>query len=340
MASSSSERLAVRPRLVHLPLILAVFALPVIAVLVRGDAALRGVVPSLPATGERDSHSDSAPLAGCAGDSCLGAGWAGANLGVYDPEDGFGASPRVAIEHVYLHWERVESSALAADLARIAARERWPMLTVEPWPNDPGGAVTLLHDVAAGRYDARIDVICMAIGELDRPAFLRWGHEMELDTGRYPWSSQDPDAYITAYRHVVDRCRSAAPRIYTVWSPAGNAGLERYWPGREYADYVGLSVFSYPSWDLGYYGRVRGFEETLAERYGRIAGYDRPVLIAELGVTGDPAYQVGWIKEGWGALSRYPLVRTVVYFNAVDTDLAWGADLATPDWRIDPSAFE
>ena len=39
-------------------------------------------------------------------------------------------------------------------------------------------------------------------------------------------------------------------------------------------------------------------------------------------------------------LVGYPLVRTVVYFNAVDTELAWGAGYETPDWRIDPRVFE
>ncbi len=321
-------------------MILAVFALPVMALVVRGGAALRGVTQDLPVPGA--SASNAAPSAGpgCGPDTCLQGGWAGANLGVYDPEGAFAASPQVAIDHLYLHWEGDESGTLAEALEAITAQERWPMLTLEPWPDRADGQDALLRDVAAGAYDARIVGICTTLAAFDRPVLLRWGHEMELETGRYPWSNRDPGEYVAAYRHVVDRCRSVASTIFYVWSPAGNAGLDRYWPGREYVDYVGLSIFSYPAWDVANFGRVRGFDENFAEKYARVAGFDRPVLIAELGVTGEPAYQLSWIKEAWLGLPRYPLVRTVVYFNAVDTELAWGAGYETPDWRIDPRVFE
>jgi beta-mannanase len=39
-------------------------------------------------------------------------------------------------------------------------------------------------------------------------------------------------------------------------------------------------------WDLAHYGKVRSFDEIFVEKYGRVAGFNKPVMIAELGVTG------------------------------------------------------
>ncbi|MBA5760046.1 mannan endo-1,4-beta-mannosidase, partial [Escherichia coli] len=77
-------------------------------------------------------------------------------------------------------------------------------------------------DIAHGRYDARIAATCSALAALEGPVFVRWGHEMEADTGRYPWATGDASAYIDAYRRVVTACRTMADQIRFVWSPAGN----------------------------------------------------------------------------------------------------------------------
>jgi cellulose synthase (UDP-forming) len=325
-----------RAQLILLALILA---LPGIAVIVRGGEAVQaitrdGVMPraALP------PPASLAALPACLSPCALPAGGV-ANLGVYDPDGAFRQSPQVSVQHIYVQWETYDDASLAETLSTIGDEERWPLITVEPWPKQPGGADTLLRDVAGGLYDTEMTALCRTLSAFDRPLFLRWGHEMELEGRRYPWAGRNPAEYVAAYRHVTDECRSVASQIYYVWSPAGNDKLGSYWPGDAYADYVGLSVFGFADWDLTYYGHLRGFEENLSEKYQRASAFDRPIMIAELGITGDPASQATWIRQAQASLSRYPLVRTVVYFNAVDTDAAWGAGFRTPDWRIDPQIF-
>jgi cellulose synthase (UDP-forming) len=63
-------------------------------------------------------------------------------------------------------------------------------VTVEPWAAEDRPD-TLLRDIVGGQYDERIRALCATFGTFDRPLFFRWGHEMELRTGRYPWSDQD-----------------------------------------------------------------------------------------------------------------------------------------------------
>jgi cellulose synthase (UDP-forming) len=255
-------------------------------------------------------------------------------MGVYDPER-LGASASLAIEHLYVDWNALEAASLAAALREAAERGRWPLLTIEPWPRPSDDPEALLGDIVAGEYDQAMRALCRVIGDFARPVFVRWGHEMEHVTGRYPWARNDPTAYVSAYRRVVDTCRRVTRNVFYVWSPAGNPGLEPYWPGRPYADWVGVSVFGFPAWDLAHVGKLRTFAEIFAEKYARVERFDRPVMIAELGVTGGESHQKRWMRDVGEGARGFPRLGAVVYFNAADAPGAWPPEFGIPDWRID-----
>ncbi len=261
------------------------------------------------------------------------------NFGVYErssKDGGKNVSNYFAIEHVFVSWGEYKATDLTPHLERAARGQRWPLVTVEPWPavgRDEAGS-DLYATISAGAYDETIRLICSDINASGRPAFVRWGHEMENVNGRYPWAREDYRGYIRAYRHFVDRCRLVAKQVYYVWSPVGHEGLAHYWPGRPYADYVGVSVYGFPEWDIKHYGRIRSFDEIFGEMYERIRGFDRPVMIAEMGVTGGRQHQVRWLAEAVRSFQKYPRLKTVVYFNARDHREAWPADVRVPDWRV------
>lgn len=258
-------------------------------------------------------------------------------LGVYDPKKSFADADYVAIEHIFVSWLD-DNGPLIKETAEFARqRNRWLMITVEPWSDrQPGGGdLSLLSDVVGGRYDQRIEKICQDIAALETPLFVRWGHEMEVPTGRYPWAHPDGQSFIDAYRRFVDKCRAYTDRIFYVWSPRGDHELDQYFPGKSYADYVGVSVYSFPDWEIGQYGRIRSVAKNFAERYDRIRKYDKPVMIAELGITGSSLYQRSEAARAFADLQAFPLLQAVVYFNAVDSPGAWEARYGVPDWSID-----
>jgi cellulose synthase (UDP-forming) len=265
------------------------------------------------------------------------------NFGVYDPGGQFELP--LAIQHVFIRWDANAPGDLALALASAARQGRWPLVTVEPWPrqSDALAIGRLFPDIVDGRYDGAIAAICRDIATFAKPVFVRWGHEMEYVTGRYPWAQADAAGYIRAYRHFVDTCRGVTDNVFYVWSPAGNRELSNYWPGTvdgpQYADYVGLSVYAYPDADVAEYGTVRSFDEIFAEKYRRVEGFRRPVMITELGVTGGSAHQRAWMQDALESFNRYPLLKSVVYFNAVDSRLAWSPALKVPNWQIDPEVF-
>jgi cellulose synthase (UDP-forming) len=81
------------------------------------------------------------------------------------------------------------------------------------------------------------------------------------------------------------------------------------------------------------------FQKVFGERYRRVEALTKPVMITELGIQGEDTYRAGWLAQALTSLQRYPLVKTVVYFNARDSAAAWGNACPIPDWRVEPSLF-
>ncbi|MEK9201030.1 MAG: glycosyl hydrolase [Patescibacteria group bacterium] len=254
------------------------------------------------------------------------------NFGVYDPQSEFSSSSRVAFDHYFFDWRE------SVDLASTLKSGRWPLVTIEPWVEDEKRH-TLLSDIASGTYDSRISDTCRGLGSYNHPIFVRFSHEMERVTGRYPWAVEDTAQFIQAYRHFVTLCRQDLPESYYVWSPAGEENSESYWPGHEYVDYVGLSIYHLPEYEKKTYGRTQSFLDLFTPKYNRVKQFDKPIILAEFGVIGEKSYQIGWLHQALTDLTAYPDVKTLVYFNAKDTPGVWGKDLATPDWHIDSQVF-
>lgn len=266
------------------------------------------------------------------------------SLGVYDPHNRFQSSNGPDIEHVFVYWQALDKGMLSRKMRLARDKGRVLMVTVEPYTraaNWRDGSERLFEDIVAGRFDAEIAASCGVIAEFPGEKWVRWGHEMEDPTGRYPWARSDPRGYVAAYRKFVDTCRKFAPQARFIWSPKGNRGLEAYYPGNAHVDMVGLSVWGLEKWDRDSYGRPRGFAETLRGKYRRVERFGKPVIIAELGVAGRDVYRQAWISEILATPARrapFPLLMGIVYFNDKEPHY-WPNGYGSPDWRVSASAF-
>jgi cellulose synthase (UDP-forming) len=260
------------------------------------------------------------------------------NLGIYDFTGDFAESDRFAIGHHFITWIDADADQIAALVAPDIELGRWPMLTVEPEPL-AGAQDTLLADIAAGLYEEQTRAVCTGLAQAGSPAFVRWGHEMEGQTGRYAWATGQPEAFVAAFRRFEAGCRAVlGDDMFMVWSPLGEAGLEEYWPGVDVVDYVGLPVFDFPEYAEAVGGDPDAtFDDLFAPRYDRVAGFGKPVMVAEFGSTRVGAEQVDWIDDAFASTPDYPLLRTIVLFQAPDTEGVWGAGVDTPYWRIEPA---
>jgi hypothetical protein len=132
-----------------------------------------------------------------------------------------------------------------------------------------------LTNIISGVRDAHIAAIGNWIRNAGRPVYLRIGYEFDA-----PWNALLPDQYIAAYRHIVEamRANGVTNAVY-VWHAAcsptyGGFPISAWYPGDDYVDWAGISVF-------------RQFDATL----GTVADIDalcafaksrnRPIMIAE-----------------------------------------------------------
>jgi hypothetical protein len=204
-----------------------------------------------------------------------------------------------------------------------------PVITWEPWltdfenrlhphlplrpERDRGGLAT----VARGDYDFYIDEWAREAAKWGRPLLLRVGHEMN-DPYRYPWGPQNNGAedFIAAWQRIVDRFRAAgATNVLWVWSPhVAYEGYEAYYPGEHYVDWVATGVLNYGT--VAYWSRWWTFDEIFGRHYGALAGFGKPIMIAEFGSLVVGGHRDAWLREALTALpSRYPSVRALLFFH-------------------------
>ncbi|KAI9136400.1 glycoside hydrolase superfamily [Paraphysoderma sedebokerense] len=96
-------------------------------------------------------------------------------------------------------------------------------------------------------YDGKIREFARYLKSLNRPIYLRVGYEFDG-----PWNQYDPTRYKSAFRkiHQLFSAEGALPNVAFVWhaaaSTAGRFGgyaLSSWYPGDNYVDWCGVSMF-------------------------------------------------------------------------------------------------
>jgi len=287
------------------------------------------------------------------------------DFGVYDVNHEFDAVNVFAIEHAFISWASYSSGAFTTALNAINSRGRYPLMTLEMWPDGALGSTfaSLMDDVLAGKYDAVLGQIATDINAATLQyagLYLRPMAEMENVTGVYPWAITDSAKSIAVWQHVVNLLRSkvaTSVNDYYVWSPVGDDPnkVPKYWPGTAYVDACGCSLYTNPTWELDFYGRVRPFTEQMDIKNGNLAVFNKQMLVAESGVTTDNCTGAGYLFGAKGfqrkhlfdffnaiKANRYPLLKHYVYFQAVDS-YDWivnNVDYGKMSWKCSPHIFE
>jgi endoglucanase len=257
-------------------------------------------------------------------------------FGVYDPDGDFASEKDVVIEHLFLPWEDVYLDTFYDADAYALERNRALLVTLEPWTwsrSERNTAQYLRRGIESGRYDPNMTAVCEVLATLKSPVTLRFAHEMDDKSGQFIWAGWDPDTYISAYRRMIDVCRASAPDITVMWSPLGDEDMAKYYPGDEYADLIGLTVFGLQAWDQAKHGHDRTFDEIFAPRYERAAAFGKPVVVAELGYVGKAGYVDTWKNAVRQVKDEYPQLVGVVYFNYPEV-YPWPEGFGAPDWRM------
>ena len=204
--------------------------------------------------------------------------------------------------------------------------------------NFPGEEATAA-EIVGGKHDRNITESLEYLAKLKSPVFLRIGAEMNL------WE-MDPALFKNAYIHVARLARDIAPNAALVWSPncVGHWGseLSDYYPGDQYVDWVGTSLYSNITPHPGrtetdasslYFGR--GIYADCVLNMRAVAEFamarGKPVIVSEGGtgiVSKDgkrfDSHAAAQMFKMFGVLNMvYPNIKAIVYF---DVDLGTAAE--------------
>lgn len=241
-----------------------------------------------------------------------------------------------------------------------------PYLTLEP-VNATASSLLSASDVAW------IEEFASHVGALNRPVFIRFGHEMNGTWYPWGWTHVTPEVYIAGYRQVATIFRERAPKAAMVWAPSQNWGgacdrnYSNWFPGDAYVDWVGLTSYQWPYSCVDssqFYWSIQNPEDTThpdSGFYNTFAvRHDKPMMIAETGCgDDDPGYydtaekrdaygtgleqgaQNWWISQVYGTgpeehsvRTAFPRIHAITWFGIDDWQLG-GSDLSTHSTGFD-----
>jgi parallel beta-helix repeat protein len=229
---------------------------------------------------------------------------------------------KLAIGHSFVPWGQGLGSLPAANVAE----GRLPMISFGKGGNP--------RAVAAGAYDTYITSLARSVGALGRPVLLRYDWDMGGAARRgFTLSGSE---FVTAWRHVHDLFAAQGVRGSWVWSPDADAfagargGVDRYWPGDDYVDWIGADGLNSNTCDGG--SGWRGFGAIFKAFYAWGSAKGKPLMVSETGTVedpGDPGRKAAWYLDAARTLARsMPQLRAVVYLD----------EGGRCDWRPDTSS--
>jgi cellulose synthase (UDP-forming) len=231
-------------------------------------------------------------------------------------------------------------------LARCYRNGIAPLIT---W--DPGTlpfAENFLDSIKSGKFDAYLSSMGGKMKKLGFPVYIRFAPEAD-DLNKNWGLSPDHDDEINgkkfteAWRHVVHKFREQrTSNVRWVWNPGSYYFMNDFYPGREYVDYIGISVLNYGraarngTWH-SFAALYEPFRHEIAKTK-RISMMYKPVIITEFGATSYGGRQDVWMDEAlYNIMEYYPEIRGIIFYTAKEEKI-WKTNWR-PDLRYDFADF-
>jgi len=261
-----------------------------------------------------------------------------------------------------------EQSFPTANLNVIWRHGSLPLVFWSPWDKpyaqNRGPDRFSLFEIINGKWDAYIDKWGDAARAFGHPIIVAFGVEMNGDW--FPWSGiyyggdawiedgetwEGPEHFKAAYRHVVDRVRARGATNIKWMFHTNNYSYPldtwnfapAYYPGPDYVDWLGLSVYGQQFKDEP----NPGIGSLVDWPYQEMCGLDpkKPIMIAEW-ATGEFPHSIEGLRL---FRTRYPRIKAAVYWHerwqnpnqsysnlrvnsSVESLNAYREGVAHPDW--------
>ncbi len=151
------------------------------------------------------------------------------------------------------YWAITEFVGVTESNTNITGSSQNHQMIIDNFPNSVlhsamwmVGKWSVAKNTSDGVYDSVIKQYCDWVKTIDRPVYLRLGYEFDG-----PHNLLEPEEYIKAYKYIVDFMRSeGVDNVAYVWhsyasDPYKNYALSDWYPGDDYVDWVGISIFAH-----------------------------------------------------------------------------------------------
>lgn len=189
-------------------------------------------------------------------------------------------------------------------------------------------ALQPLDGLDAVKDDSYLRQLARDARDAEVPIFLRFANEM--NEASLPWYG-NPKLYIEKFRLVADVFHEEAPNVVMSWAPNWFPmnTIAQYYPGDDYVDWVGISLYKIPTPELDPLGKNVD-RESYVEKLAHIVslyGDRKPIYIAE-GAVSYTHIRTGQDVTAWAAKQieqfyaylplLYPEVKGFFWFSAND----------------------
>ena len=248
----------------------------------------------------------------------------------------------VAIAWAAYAWEK--DVLLKQRLDEVEAYGAVPVIGLRPQPvfmDDPWYIPDYaLQKIIDGNFDCALSAsIADVIKEYGKPVMISFAGEMNGDWYSYsgiyqgadtttefgdPSKADGPERYVAAYRHIIELFRNRKVNNVTwLFHPNDISypeepwnSIEAYYPGDEYIDWVGISLYGADSPDAQW----DSFETLMDTVYNELISLfpNKPLMLAEWGVGGwsEKGNKTAWITEAFATLqSRYTGIKCAIYWH-------------------------
>ncbi len=165
------------------------------------------------------------------------------------------------------------------------------------------------HEVAEGKYDDKIEILCQGLRDLRRPAFVRIGYEFNGG-----WNGYEPETYKAAWTRIVSAFRRhRLDEVAAVWcyAPDGREKDYRaYYPGDQHVDWWSVDCFSASHFSAK--DTVAFVKEAAARGYPVMIGESTP---RKVGVQDGDASWAKWFDPYFRFIRDYPSVKAFCYIS-------------------------
>ena len=270
----------------------------------------------------------------------------------------------VAIVPFSVFWGR--NLVTVRQLNEIASYGAVPLLRLMPWGEpywEPGYQSRYsMQKIIDGQFDQYLTQWADVVKNFNKPVMVTFGVEMNGDW--FPWSgiyqgggttfgfgdssrADGPERFVSAYRHIIQVFRNRGVMNAT-WLfhvnhqpfPAASWNTyEAYYPGDDYIDWVGVSIYGAQTHDEDWVSFASLAEPAYNALKARFS--HKPIMLAEWGVGEFPkkGNKAEWYTAALSKIrTNYPLFKmAIVYHERWEND-----DGSFSDLRVDstPAALQ